>query len=108
MVEVLRRYSNRGDLVKSVQDVLRRIEEGDQDNEPGVRSTVRGGGLRPVRERLSEAELGELAASFQAGTPKHRLAARYGISESSVSRVLRKARSQNEKNPRHEGQGPSR
>jgi hypothetical protein len=91
-VEVLRRYSNSLDLLKRVQDVLRRIEENDQTDEPGVHSTGRGGGLVPVRERLSEADLSELVASFQAGTPKQELAARYGISLSSVKRVLRKAR----------------
>jgi len=88
-VEVLRRYSNRGDLVKSVQTVLRRIEEADQTDEPGVLSTGRDGG--PVRKRLSEADLAELVASFRAGTPKHELAARYGVSLSSVKRVLRRS-----------------
>jgi len=90
-VEVLRRYSNREDLVKRAQDVLRRIEENDQTDEPGVRSAVRGGGLAPVRERLSDAGLAELVARFRAGTPKHELATRYGISLSSVKRILRRA-----------------
>ena len=92
MVEVLRRYSNLPDLVKSVQKVLRRIEEGDQTDEPGVCSTGQGGVLAPVRVRLSETELGELVASFRDGTPKHDLAARYRISVSSVKRVLRRSR----------------
>lgn len=87
-VEVLRRYSNFSDLVKRVQEVLRRIEENDQGDEPGVCSTGRGGGLAPVRERLGEAGLAELVTSFRGGTPKHELAARYGISLSSVKRVL--------------------
>jgi len=91
-VEVMRRYSNFPDLLKSVQKVLRRIEEDDQTDEPGVQSTGQGGGLVPVRERLSETDLVELVASFQAGTPKHALATRYGISLSSVKRVLRKMR----------------
>ena len=88
-MEVLRRYSNLSGLSTSVQDVLRRIEENDQADEPGVCSTGRGGGLVPVRERLSEANLDELATSFRDGTSKHELAARYGISLSSVKRVLR-------------------
>lgn len=92
VVEVLRRYSNSPNLLKRVQDVLRRIDENDQTDEPGVHSTGRGGGLVPVRERLSEAELAGLVTSFRSRTPKHELAARYGISLSSVKRVQRKAR----------------
>ena len=89
-MEVLRRYSNLSDLVKSVQSLLKRIDENDQADEPGVYSTGRGGGIVPVRERLSEADQGELVAGFRAGTPKHKLAMRYGISLSSAKRVLRK------------------
>lgn len=85
----MRRYSNLSDLVKSVQKVVQRIEENDQQDEPGVHSTGQGGGLVPVRERLSEADLSELVMSFRAGAPKHELATRYGISLSSVKRVLR-------------------
>jgi uncharacterized protein (DUF433 family) len=91
-VEVLRRYSNLSGLVKSVRTVLKRIEENDQTDEPGICSTGRGGRLVPVRERLSEVALGELVASFRAGMPKHELATRYGISLSSVKRALRNAR----------------
>jgi Mor family transcriptional regulator len=87
--EVLRRYSNRPDLLGPMIDVLRRIEENDQANEPGVHSTAGGGARVRVRERLTEAEFGEMLASFRAGTPKHELAKRYGISLSSVKRVLR-------------------
>lgn len=93
-VEVLRRYSNLPDLLTRMQDALRRIEEENQDDEPGVCSTGRGDGLVPVpvRERLGEAGLADLVASFRAGTPKHELATRYGISLSSVKRVLRQRR----------------
>jgi hypothetical protein len=87
-------YSNLSDLVKSVQKVLIWIEENDQVNEPGVHSTGRGGGLVPIRERLSEAQLGELVTSFRDGTPKHVPAKRYGISLSSVKAILRRHRAQ--------------
>jgi hypothetical protein len=88
-VEVLRRYSNFPDLVKRVQEVLRRIEENDRDDEPGVHSTGHGGGLVPVRERLGEADVHAIVERFRAGEAKHRLATEYGISLSSVKRLLR-------------------
>jgi hypothetical protein len=39
LVEALRRHSNRADLVTIMVDILRRIDEGDKTNEPGVEST---------------------------------------------------------------------
>jgi hypothetical protein len=73
-------------------DVVRRIEASDQQNEPSVCSTGRGGGLRPVRERLTVADLAELVASHRSGTRLQELALRYEISMSSVKRILRRAR----------------
>jgi DNA-directed RNA polymerase specialized sigma24 family protein len=90
VVEVLRRYSNRSDLTQIVWDVLDRIAAGDQTDEPGVLSTGAGGGLAPVRERLGEARLAELAASRRAGASLRELAERFEVSLSSVKRLLRK------------------
>jgi hypothetical protein len=73
-------------------DVLRRIEAGDQAEEPGVCSTGRGGGLASVSDRLSGAEVHEITTRFKSGVAKHKLAAEYGISMSSVKRLLRKHR----------------
>jgi hypothetical protein len=53
---------------------LRRVKEGGA------------GALRPVRDRLGDQAVRELVASFQSGVP---LATRYGISLSSVKRLLR-------------------
>jgi DNA-directed RNA polymerase specialized sigma24 family protein len=90
-VEVLRRYSNRRDLVKSVQEVLRRIEEGDQADDPGVESTGRGGrDVTPVRERLGEDKFRELVECRRSGMLLQEIATRYGISLSSVKRVVRR------------------
>ena len=75
-----------------MQDVLRRVEANDQEEEPGVRSTGCGGGPVPVRERLSETDLAELVAARRAGTLLSELVERYGISLSSVKRVLWKSR----------------
>jgi hypothetical protein len=89
VVEVLRRYSNRSDLVRIMVDVLRRIEENDQTDELGVLSTGKGGGLLPVRDRIGETDLRQMVTRFRAGTAKHALASEYGISLSSVKRILR-------------------
>jgi hypothetical protein len=91
-VEVMRRYSNRPDLLGPLLEVLRRIEDGDKRNEPGVCSTGRGGGSAPILDRLSEADVRRIVDRFRAGTPKHRLATEYGIGLSSVKRLLRKHR----------------
>ncbi|HVI69250.1 MAG TPA: hypothetical protein VM581_02220 [Magnetospirillaceae bacterium] len=42
-----------------------------------------------LEDRLDEAVVRKLVAQFQAGTPKWKLAEEFGISESSVKRVLR-------------------
>jgi anti-sigma factor RsiW len=59
-------------------DVLRRIEEGDKTNEPGVHSTGNGGGAASVTGRLGHVlnaevppaagRLAELAARIRAGS----------------------------------------
>lgn len=89
MVDLLVRYSNHGDALSHMVKVLRRIEEHDQKSEPGVRlprpSPPRG------LARLNPDDLRQLVASFQAGTAKHVLAYRYGISLSTVKRLLRGA-----------------
>jgi hypothetical protein len=73
-----------------MHDVLRRIEENDQTNEPGVHSTGKSNGTDPVRGQWSEADLIELVASFRAGTTIRVLAEQYEMCESSVKRVLRR------------------
>jgi hypothetical protein len=92
LVEVLRRYSNRPDLLEPVVEVLRRIEAGDRADEPGVCSTGRGGGLIPVLDRLSEADIAKIVQRFRAGVAKHKLAAEYGMSLSTMKRLLRRGR----------------
>ncbi|MBA2725794.1 MAG: hypothetical protein H0U53_07385 [Actinobacteria bacterium] len=62
-------------MIKRALDVLRRIEEGNQEDEPGVSSTGRGSGAWPIRERFSEADLQELVASFRRGATVKVLAA---------------------------------
>lgn len=86
-VDLLVRYSNRQDSLSNLVKVLQRIEGEDQQAEPGVQSPE----PSPLRglARLSPDDVRQLAASFQTGTPKHVLAHRYGISLSTVKRLLR-------------------
>lgn len=42
-----------------------------------------------IKNRLSEQEIAELIAAFQAGTPKRELATKYGIGWQSVKNILR-------------------
>lgn len=44
-----------------------------------------------VRDRLSEQDIADLITAFNAGTPKHELAKRYGIGMKSVKLLLREA-----------------
>jgi uncharacterized protein (DUF433 family) len=75
-----------------MQDVLRRTAEGDRTDAPGIQSTGSGGGSASVRDRLSEADVREIVRRFRAGEPKHRLAAEYGMSLSTIKRLLRRHR----------------
>ena len=53
-----------------------------------MRTTGRRGDRR-VSDRLGPEELEQLVGAFQRGTSKRQLAERYGISESSVKRLIR-------------------
>jgi hypothetical protein len=84
-------YSKRPDLADSLVSAVRQLRQAQtQTGEPAFsgRSTQTSSRWR-VGDRLSEAELEELIAAFTAGTSKRILAERYGISESSVKRLIR-------------------
>jgi hypothetical protein len=72
-------------------EVLRRIEDGDRKDEPGGVTSREAGPERPS-DRLSEADVREIVNRFRAGTPKHKLAADYGMSLSTMKRLLRRYR----------------
>jgi hypothetical protein len=91
-VEVLRRYSNRPDLLGPMLDVLKRGAEGDRTDEPGVRSTGNRIGSAPIRDRLSESDVCMIIKRFRAGAAKHKLAVEYGMSLSTMKRLLREHR----------------
>ena len=68
-------------------DVLRRIKSGDREDEPGVAS--QGTGRRRLSDRLSDTDICVIIAQFRDGVPKHRLATTYGMSLSTMKRLLR-------------------
>lgn len=89
VVSLLVRYSSRPDQLRLLLNVLRRIEQGDQADEPSVRpAEPRPRGLTS----LTDEDVRQLMASSRAGTTRRKLVERYGISESSVNRLLRKYR----------------
>lgn len=90
-MDLIGSYSNRQDLadalVSAVQQ-LRRAQGRGTEAPSSVRSTRSASQWR-VGDRLSEADTERLVAAFVAGTSKRKLAERYGISESSVKRLIR-------------------
>jgi hypothetical protein len=87
LVDLLVRYSSHECALSHVVKVLRRIEDDDQNDEPGVRLPE----PPPLRglARLSPDDVRPLIASFRVGTPEHVLAHRYEISLSTVRRLVR-------------------
>lgn len=93
-MDLLRAYSNRSDLAYDLARVLDRLPGGSSDEPPeavSVRSEAPTLGEVRIRDRLSPEQIAQLVARFEAGTAKLKLAVEYGISESSVKRLLRKA-----------------
>lgn len=71
---------------------LRRAQERHDERPVSVHSTGRRQRQWEVTDRLSEADVRLLVQAFEGGTPKWKLAEQYGISESSVKRLLRRHR----------------
>ena len=85
-MELLRRYSNRSDLLGPVQAVLGRIVSWDQTDEPVIVTTGHGGaGVR----RLGADGEAELISLFQSELTLQQLATGYGVGKSTVQPVLR-------------------
>jgi hypothetical protein len=85
-VEVLRRYSNRENVTESVQNVLRRVEEKDQTDEPGLVAT---GGAGVAPRRLIATEREAVLTDFQSGMLIQLIADKHGVSRSTIQRLLR-------------------
>jgi hypothetical protein len=93
-------YSNRrdrADALVSAVDQLRKAQAQPSESAFSVRSTHSTRQWR-VGDRLSEVDTERLVAAFATGTSKRKLAEHYGISESSVKRLI----------PRHGASKPLR
>jgi hypothetical protein len=84
---------NRSDLLFDLIAAQRQLNEAASGTVSGtvsVRdSAPRVPQRRPIAERLSEVDVQALVAAFVAGTPKWKLAQRYGIGMTSVKRLLK-------------------
>lgn len=90
-MELLRRYSNRQDLVEPLVDVLRRIAENDQTDEPGISEPhhMTGNGRQTTAERLAFDGIAALVDQYRAGVTARELAGQYEVSLSTIKRLLR-------------------
>ena len=91
-VDLIAAYSKRRDLADALVSSVQQLRQAEaQIGEPAfsVRSTQTFSRWR-VNDRLSQADMERLVTAFTAGTSKRKLAERYGISESSVKRLIRR------------------
>jgi hypothetical protein len=94
-VDLVTAYSKRPDLAESLVRAVQHIERAREraSGQPmSVRSQGRSDRQWRVVDRLSDANIRLLVTAFEDGTPKWKLAEQYGISESSVKRLVRKHR----------------
>ena len=90
-MELLRRYSNRPDLVGPLVRAWKEIDDPASDCNKTV-TTVDGKTASPayLRSRLSEADVTELIDAYRSGTTAKALAERYGVHYSTIKKKLRK------------------
>ena len=86
MVEVLRRYSRRGDLWRHATKMNLQLARG--DTRPAA-TPVRGGQpAHRVDVRLGSDQIAQIVADYEAGTETAELQLRYGLSKGSVRKLL--------------------
>jgi len=90
LVELLSRYSNRADLLKPLLDVLRRIEENDQTDEPGIEAGTPSLPGRRIQDRLAPDDLTDLIDLYRSGATRRQVAEKFGVGEQTVKYILRK------------------
>lgn len=92
-VDLVSAYSNRDDLVFELVTAMRQLEEarsaGGSESRLSVQSVGRVGRAHGLQDRLSQADLQNVVTEYEAGELRKDLAERYGISVSSVARILR-------------------
>jgi DNA-directed RNA polymerase specialized sigma24 family protein len=92
-VDVIRAYSKRPDVLEDLDRAVRQLDKALAEPAPeraSVRSSGRVGHVQAIADRLSAEQVAAIIQRFRAGTAKHVLADEYGISLSSVKRLLRR------------------
>jgi DNA invertase Pin-like site-specific DNA recombinase len=91
-VELVRRYSNRADLLERLTQARSRTRQrgGEEPNNHSMIVSGRASGVWRVRDRLTDDDVERLIAEYLAGSPKRELAARYELGLTSVKNLLRK------------------
>jgi DNA invertase Pin-like site-specific DNA recombinase len=91
-VELVRRYSNRADLLERLTEARSRtrLRGGEDPDSHTITFSGRVSGVWRVRDRLTDDDVLTLIADFLAGTSKRELAERYAVSFSTVKNILRK------------------
>lgn len=96
-MDLLTAYSKRSDLadalVRAVHQIQRARERSSRQPQ-SVQSEGKSGRQWRVADRLTETDVRLLVVAFEGGTPKWKLAEQYGVSESSVKRLLRRHRAE--------------
>lgn len=93
MVDVLLSYLNRGELLYDLQETVRQLGQALNAIAPAhsVKASVpRKRSTRRLTHRLTDDQVRELVAAFEAGeATRLELAERYGIGRTSVAKLLR-------------------
>jgi len=92
---------NRPDLLHDLRETTRQLKALSSDDTPArsVKTIHReGGGQRRLSNRLTDDQVRELVAEFEAGVTRLKLAERYGISRTSVAKLLRQWREDQSRN----------
>ena len=86
---------NRGELLYDLQETVRQLKvalDGDELSRSVKTITRDGGGQRKLSNRLTDDQMQELVAAFEAGTTRLELAERYSIGRTSVAKLIRQWR----------------
>lgn len=92
MVHALLSYSKRPDLATDLETVVNQLSRALSRSQPVRRISVHSEApprAWRIADRFDEAELRTLVVNFQAGLSIMQLAAQYGISRSSIKRLLK-------------------
>jgi DNA-binding NarL/FixJ family response regulator len=90
MVELLTRYSNRSDLLKPLLDVLRRIKDNDQTDEPGIDVYTPTGPGRLIQDRMTDQQVMEIIDCYRSGLTRKEVAAKFDVPERTIKWIMRK------------------